>query len=353
MKQPGMKSVSRRRVLALGASALISKVFAATLPRTGPAPQFDVDRLLSGIDPASASGEPRTNVTRYVAGASVTLFSIPLVSRASVGSGFAVIEEAESRSGRTLSIQFGAGSTPDRARGLNRLGFIQEAILEESGNPTECAWLAFMTTSQEKSLDQAERAIATTGPTVPYTASQGAGLSGKFRYCLQRLEFPSHYTWRDAAQLVERAKEAMMGQAEAEAAVPPANQARPATFLYCVHRAMLDPRPQTTGHLVFNGKHFQLDARKEPDETATAWFAGRNLLQSPSSSVTRLNAVITAKLTGEKTPFRLWYEAGREQMPPLRFEYQAKSFLRLTFEADVKAETPPIHFALKKSKENA
>jgi hypothetical protein len=33
-------------------------------------------------------------------------------------------------------------------------------------------------------------------------------------------------------------------------------------------------------------------------------------------------------------------------MPPLKFEYQARSFLRLSFEADGAAAVPPIHHLL-------
>jgi hypothetical protein len=119
-----------------------------------------------------------------------------------------------------------------------------------------------------------------------------------------------------------------------------------------VRRALIDARPHTTGCLVFNGKQFQLDAQKEKDTEATTHFSARQLLP-PSGCVMRMNATLTEKRTGERTPFRLWYEAGAEQKPPLRSEYQAKSFLRLTFEADAKADTPAIEFAFKTSKEEA
>ena len=48
----------------------------------------------------------------------------------------------------------------------------------------------------------------------------------------------------------------------------------------------------------------------------------------------RINATIRNQATGKTTPFKVWYEAGSGHLPPLRFEYQAKSFLRLTFEFD-------------------
>jgi len=47
-----------------------------------------------------------------------------------------------------------------------------------------------------------------------------------------------------------------------------------------------------------------------------------------------------------RTPFKIWFEAGSEELPPLRFEYQAKPFLRLVFEADATTSVPPVTLAL-------
>jgi len=262
----------------------------------------------------------------------VMLFSIPLISRAGVGSGYALVEEA----GRTTSIQFGAGSYPETARGLNRLGFIQEAVVEDRpGTPEECAWLAFMTTSQEKNLDQARKALEASGAMVPYSASQGVGHRGRFHSRVDRLEFPTKLTWRDITQLVEKARATMTALTGNEPGAASESE-KPATFLYLVRRAILDKRSQTTGLLIFNSKEFELDTKKEND-----------------GALVRLNAVLTEKRTGTKTPFRLWYEAGSEHSLPVRFEYQARSFLRLTFEADAKAGAPPIRYALSSGKDNA
>jgi hypothetical protein len=273
------------------------------------------------------------------------LFSIPLVSRASVGSGYAVVEQAA----RTLSIQFGAGSYPESARGLNRLGFIQEAVVEEQpGKPAESAWLAFMTTSKETSLDQAKRALEDSGAIAPYSASQGYGRSGRFHSRVDRLEFPSKYTWRDIAQLVEQARDGMTGMAGDSSQ----SASGAGTFLYLVRQAILDRRARTTADLVFNAKEFRLETQKELDPTATAHFIDKKLVP-PAGSVTRINAMLTETKTGIRTPFRVWFETGADQSLPLRFEYQARSFLRLTFEADANAVAPPIRFAFQSSKENA
>jgi len=340
--------MTRRHILALTGSGLLSRVFGATLPGSTERAVFDIDRLLDVNAADRTNAGSKVEIRKYTASATVLLFSIPLASRASVGSGYAVVEQA----GQTLSLQFGAGSFPESARGLNRLGFIQEAVVEERpGKPAETAWLAFMTTSKETSLDQAKRALEESGEMAPYSASQGYGLHGLFRSRVDRLEFPSKFTWRDITQLVEKARGNMLPLGgELQAGLR--DSERPATFLYLVRQAILDKRRQTVSSLVFNAKEFRLETQKESDPAATAHFVEKGLVKA-SDPVMRINALLTEKKTGIKTPFRVWHEAGAEQSLPLRFEYQARSFLRLTFEADVKAGTPPIRFAFKSSKENA
>ena len=308
--------ISRRHILVAAGSGFLARLLGAATPGVNGGLNtkavFALDRLLNmnSAEPA-ADADGQLEVRKYVANATVTLFSIPLVSKNSVGSGYAVVEQA----GRTLAIQFGAGSYPESARGLNRLGFIQEGIVEQrAGSPAESAWLAFMTTSKENNLDQAKKALDASGSMVPYSASQGYGRSGRFTSRLDRLEFPSRYTWRDINPLVEKAREAMAtdagadGQADGPA---PENEvdAQAGTFLYMVRRAMLDPRPRITSSVVFNKKQFRMEIRKEADSSSTAYFAGKNLL-SPSGKVTRMEAVLTNKVSGEKSPFRLWYDAG-------------------------------------------
>jgi hypothetical protein len=346
--------ITRRHILALTGSGLLSRVFGAELPGSTERAAFDVDRLLDAHSPDRANAAGRVELRRYTASAAVMLFSIPLVSRPSVGSGYAVVEQVA----QTISLQFGAGSYPESARGLNRLGFIQEAVVEERpGRPAETAWLAFMTTSKETSLDQAKRAMEESGEMVPYSASQGNGRDGRFRSRVDRLEFASKFTWRDIVQLVDKARGNMLplGGAESRSALSEtsvSDSEKPATFLYMVRQAILDKRTRTAGSLVFNAKEFRLETRKESDSAATAHFAEKSLLRA-GSAVMRLDALLTEKKTGIRTPFRVWYDAGAERSLPLRFEYQARSFLRLTFEADAKAGAPPIRFAFKSSKENA
>src|ERR1700728_202736 len=114
--------ITRRHILALMAG----------LPAARSQAAFDIDRLLDGTSTGRGNADCRREARRYVANATITLFSVPLIARSCVGSGYAVVEEASNADGRTLSMQFGAGSYPHNARGLNRLGFIQEAVVEEA-----------------------------------------------------------------------------------------------------------------------------------------------------------------------------------------------------------------------------
>ena len=343
--------MTRRHILALTGGGLLSRIIAAPLPDAGGRKIYQVDRLIEENFSDRGSADCRLEVRKYSACATVTLFSIRLVSRTSVGSGYAVVEESKTPGGNAFSIQFGAGSYPERARGLNRLGFVQEAIVEKQpGEPIQCAWLAFMTNSQEKSLEQAKKALETSDSWIGYSASQGYGQRGRFASRVERLQFPASYTWRDADQLIDRVRGAMtLGTSEEQTPTP--STGKPATFLYQIRRAMSDEAARTTSCLVFNNKQFRLDAEKERDGQATSHFVQKGLIQ-PSGHVIRMNAALVEKRTGEKSSFRLWYEAGAGHAPPLRFEYQARSFLRLTFEADANAPAPAIRFALKASKEN-
>jgi hypothetical protein len=310
-------------------------------------------RLAAGtteVVPA-VNGQPsRMWRQQYRANAVVTFFTIPLVSRADVGSGYALIEQGVSRDGNVVAIQFGAGSYPNRARGLNRLGYIKEEIVEAApGKPLECTYFAFMTTSQEKNLDQAKRAIEVAHGMIPYSAAEGSGGKGHFASRLSRYNFPSELTWSDCPELVSRVRSAMSSGSEGQRVEKdlPRSTPAPATFLYAVRDAMLDATRKTDRTLVYNGKDYRLRTEKIFDTAMGARFGERNLVQD-ANRVVRLDAVLEEVTKSVKTPFKVWFESGNEQMPPLAFEYQARSFLRLYFEADLNTSVPAVSLALNK-----
>ncbi len=333
-------AISRRHIVKLLAGAgMASRLFAK------PA-LFEVDRLASEC----VAGRPTASQRRYRASAHISLFSIPVFSKSGVGSGFAVIEDASGPAGNTVAIQFGAGSFPDSARGLNRLGFIQEVVRENAdGDVSACAYLAFMTSSQEKNLEQAKAALEKSGSQLAYVAAEGKGRAGLFDTTLQHLALPSQLTWRDYPELLIKVRNALASGQSAERMNKKLarEDAAPATFLYAVRKAMRAPDTQTGQLIIYNGKEFLLRTTRKPDPSAGTKFAERHLAKS-SEHVMRLDATLREQTTGHLTAFRLWFESGAEHLSPLCFEYQAKSFLRLTFEFDPASAGPPIGLALNK-----
>lgn len=321
----------------------------------GPA-LFEVDRLASAWS-RSAQGA-RVFERRYRASATVTLLSIPVFSRADVGTGFTVIEDGAAGDTNTVAIQFGAGSWPETAHGLNRLGYIQEIVTgNRAGDIAECAYFAFMTSSQEKNLEQAKKALETSGGMIPYAAAEGIGKDGAFRSRLDRIAFPSKLTWRDYPELIEKVRSTMANEAPTETASRQfsGGETVPATFLYSVRRALQASALKTSATLIYNGRQFRLSTEKEPDAAMGEKMLVRGIVKD-AGQVMRLNATLYDFTTRVVTPFRVWYENGAEHLPPLRFEYQARSFLRLAFEYDPAASGPPLVPSLAnntRSKENS
>ncbi len=329
--------ITRRHILQLTAGLLVRDSQAISSEPAAPgangiaATLFDFDRLLMNV----ATSDRRESARReYVASAVIVLFGVQIFSKNGVGDGNVRIEEIGPEHGTTVSIEFAAGSRPEGAKGLNRLGFIQEAILEdEPGLARESAYVAFMTASDEKNIEQARKAMEVAGGMQRYNAAQGICRPGGFQSRLDRLAFSSKYSFKDLGTLIPMARTEMT----ARAADPlehrdDAETSHRSTFLYAVRRALLSPGQTQSGLYFFNSKKYRLDTVKEFDPTTGARFVEKKIVAT-ASKVVKLSAWITNTETGNRTPFHLWYEKGAESLPPLRFDYQARSFLKLAFEA--------------------
>lgn len=334
--------ISRRSIMRLIPGGLLSGILKACRSDVieAGAGRILVDALIDSK--AGSSVIVAAQRRAYTATATVMLFSVPLVTRSGVGSGYTLIEQGTAADGAVISIQFGAGSYPETARGLNRLGLIHEVVLESPGGQArECAYYAFMTTSQETSLSQAQKSVEKQGESVPYVAAQGCGTCGVCSARVERMRLPASYTWRNADTLLRRLRVQLAGWP----APPETSRGAAATFLYAVRKAMLDSQQRSRADLFFNAKRFTLTTEKERDPSTGHRFADRHLI-AKAEDVMRLKGTIHDRSSNQKTPFQLWYEAGTGG-PPLRFEYQPKSFLRLAFEANPEAQAPPVTFALK------
>ena len=70
----------------------------------------------------------------YQATATILVLGLPIFKRKDVGSGCASVEFGCAGSQTVTALQFAAGSRPERARGLNRLGLMREAVVEQDGD---------------------------------------------------------------------------------------------------------------------------------------------------------------------------------------------------------------------------
>jgi len=101
-------------------------------------------RLVWSAEPAAKLSLER----RYRADAQVLLFGITLLRREDVGGGSVLWREYEA-GGAARLLEFNGYSTPARAAGLNRVGFIREMARVAGSEMPECSYFGLMTASPE------------------------------------------------------------------------------------------------------------------------------------------------------------------------------------------------------------
>ena len=117
---------------------------------------------------------PRRDERRYRADAVVTFLGVKIYSRAGVGSGHAFSEETQETASNVHRIGFAGGSWPEKARGYNRLGFIQEQIVKRNTSVQKADYFGFMTSSPEEGLDEVKTASDEHRGEVPISAILGS-----------------------------------------------------------------------------------------------------------------------------------------------------------------------------------
>jgi hypothetical protein len=118
-------------------------------------------------------------------------------------------------------------------------------------------------------------------------------------------------------------------------AKPPDFDARAATaqtFLQSLAALLQNPGPSET-RCIYNGRLYRLSLHKTPDPKAAAYFRERRLI-AQNARVIRAEGKLRREAGGKETSFRVWIEEAAARPLPLRIEYQAKSYLRLMFEAE-------------------
>lgn len=265
-------------------------------------------------------GFPRmvSHQRRYRIDATILFCGIPVFSRQRVGGGYAAIEIGGDPQSRAVALQFAAGSWPERSRNLNRLGILWETVVEHGDGLLDAAFAGLITSSKEETFDQARNALLA-GRVTDLLIARGVAANGSFRTWNYTAELPLQSDWTAAASMLggflPREPRGTYREVSASAA---------ATLLSALHRAALCPDRTFRCSFVHAGKIHTLETRRMDGKSVEL----DGLIRDPSGAKT--------------SEFRVHYAAGDASGLPIRIDYRAKSYLRLTFEEDRSSTQPPI-----------
>jgi hypothetical protein len=313
---------ARRLIFGVGGAA-----FAAVSRKLGAAGLQHGGRLTWDID---TTQRDTVSQRRYRADAQVLLLGLPLLHRTAVGAGSAVWKESATEGGKIRFLEFTGFSKPDRAAGLNRLGFIREMSRYDSRGVTESIYFGLMTSSPEESADQARQALHSHATEVTYSVVEGRIAPDSAETVGAQFTAPARMSVDNRGELVEMARAAIDSSKNASETKAPGLEARP--FLESLADLLRQPDRVETRY-VYSGRWYHLSVNRSADAKATMYFREHGSI-AKGASVVRASGKLRRESGGNETNFRLWFEPEAAMPIPLRIEYQPKSFLRLVFEAE-------------------
>jgi hypothetical protein len=275
---------------------------------------LEIDRV-AGSGP---HGAPASHLRRYRVHATITLLSVPLFSKENVGGACVLSEQSAAGPSAVSTIQFVSGSWPERLKGFNRFGMVQEAVREESGAAVESAYLSFMTSSAEKNLDQAKKSFAERSAAQPISIAHGRARVSGYAAALDHLSVPAKCTWADCPRLMVEMRDRLSPLTEA---VSSTNRTY-LPFLHTVRAAFASNAPSEST-FVHNAKLYRLRTKI-----------------SPTPGGLLLIGKIAEQGTTQESEFKVWYDPSDGTGLPLRFEFKPKSFLHLVYEQDPAVNGP-------------
>jgi hypothetical protein len=297
---------------------------AAGLPRTTP--------LTWDASAAPGSSAEASAQRSYRADAQVLLFGLPFLHRSRVGGGGAIWRESPLPEGALLRfLEFTGFSLPQRAAGLNRLGFIREMSRLEGGGPGESIYFGLMTSSPEESAEEARKALESHAREVVYSVIEGRIGPDAVETVGAHFTAPAQWSVGNREELIRDARTAL-AQAPKKTGEAGGPSTGSRTFLQALADLLRDSS-RTETRYVYAGRFYHLQVIRSEDSKAAVSFRERGLI-APDAEVIRATGQLRREIGGKDQGFRLWYEAGSRMPVPLRIEYQAKSYLRLMFEAE-------------------
>lgn len=291
---------------------------------------------LKASSTASFGGGDSASRRYFRADAVIMLFSLPIFSRTGVGSGFAFVEDLEGSGSRARRLGFGGGSWPDKAHGLNRLGYIHETVVETSGHLAEAKYFGFMSTSQEERLEEARAALNEGQQEALFSAVRGETRRGIYSARFTRFLSRDAVSWRFWRKVADAAEKSFDGECvsrrEEGGAAGSAEVVIP-TLLYSLLRVRETGFAPIRTTFIYGGVQRSLETSAAPDAKTGEKLRQRGIVAN-AKSVVHMTGTIRNLKTGTKTRFSVWWDRDSTSAVPVRIELEPKSFLRLAFEAD-------------------
>jgi hypothetical protein len=251
--------------------------------------------------------------------------------RKDVGDGSATWRESAAEDGAAMRLlEFTGRSAPERAAGLNRFGFIQELSRKMDLARVEAMYFGLMTSSPEESAAEARKALHSNSKDALFSAIEGRIAAGCIETASARFMAPARTSPAERDELIERARQSLAGAPKRKLEFNSVGDA-PRPFLHALAGLLSQPGSSET-QFAYNGRLYNLRVERWPDPKAASFYREQRLIPS-TAAVTRISGTLCRQEGGKPSEFRLWIEAGLPRPVPLRIEYQPKSYLRLTFEA--------------------
>lgn len=291
---------------------------------------------LKAASSASFGGGDGASRRYYRADAVISLFSIPIFSKAGVGSGFAFVENLEGAGSDTRRLGFGGGSWPDKAHGLNRLGYIHETVVESVGGLSQSSYFGFMSTSQEERLEEARAAINQSQQEAIFSAIRGETRPGTYSARFTRFLSKDAVNWRFWRKVADAAQKSFDGEClskREERGAPGNPEMVLPTLLYSLLRVRETGFAPLRTTFIYGGVQRSLETSAAPDAKTGDKLRQRGIVMNAKSVVRMAGTIRNLKL-GTKTHFSVWWDRDSNSPLPVRIELEPKSFLRLAFEAD-------------------
>lgn len=277
--------------------------------------------------------------------------NIPIVSRERVGvTSFSARDFTPDRRTGLRAYEFYAASFPEQARGLNRLGFLREALTVTRGRITETAQFGVISSEREDTMEKADEVLDNDAELLPYSVIDSLIRPATARSRVVRLTLAG--SWNSAASLHNDVRPMWDDEEPAdERYLENRGDDRyptPLAFLGGLQKSLQDVAdavatgqdPRRTYRYqpyVHNGRLFRFEVRSvEQDRDRAEEYGEAGWLEDPGT-LRRVEYRLRNARGREIDRFKLWVEL-RPRQPgnpfppphlPVAYEYEPGAYLRL------------------------